>query len=74
MRIAEAEHLMTKFLRMLRPGQLLVDFFPLLRFVPTWFPGAGWKRELHGIRDQAYHLAEAHYGDAKDMLVSLNVR
>ncbi|KZW02337.1 cytochrome P450 [Exidia glandulosa HHB12029] len=27
------------------PGMWLVDFFPILRFVPSWFPGAGFKRQ-----------------------------
>ncbi|KAJ7774715.1 cytochrome P450 [Mycena metata] len=26
-----------------RPGKWLVDSFPILRFVPEWFPGAGFK-------------------------------
>ncbi|KAF9033495.1 cytochrome P450 [Hymenopellis radicata] len=27
-----------------RPGAFLVDTFPILRFVPSWMPGAGFKR------------------------------
>ncbi|TDL25716.1 cytochrome P450 [Rickenella mellea] len=27
------------------PGRWLVDFFPILRFVPAWFPGADFKRQ-----------------------------
>lgn len=27
------------------PGAFLVDSFPLLRFWPSWLPGAGWKRK-----------------------------
>ncbi|TEB33470.1 putative CyP450 monooxygenase [Coprinellus micaceus] len=26
------------------PGAFLVDFIPVLKYVPTWFPGASWKR------------------------------
>lgn len=27
------------------PGAFLVDVIPLLKYVPKWFPGAGWKRK-----------------------------
>ncbi|KAI9509896.1 cytochrome P450 [Russula earlei] len=30
------------------PGSVLVDFFPALRHIPTWMPGAGFKR--HALR------------------------
>ncbi|OJT05054.1 O-methylsterigmatocystin oxidoreductase [Trametes pubescens] len=33
------------------PGVFLVDTLPLLRFIPPWFPGAGFFRKL-GIRTQ----------------------
>ncbi|KAJ3572125.1 hypothetical protein NP233_g3289 [Leucocoprinus birnbaumii] len=26
------------------PGRYLVDIFPLMKYIPSWFPGAGWKR------------------------------
>jgi hypothetical protein len=26
------------------PGTFLVDLLPLLKYVPSWFPGAGFKR------------------------------
>ncbi|TFK18377.1 cytochrome P450 [Coprinopsis marcescibilis] len=28
------------------PGSLLVNVFPVLRFVPDWFPGTAWKKYL----------------------------
>ncbi|KZT20213.1 cytochrome P450 [Neolentinus lepideus HHB14362 ss-1] len=38
------------------PGRWLVNYFPLLRFVPSWFPGAGfhrqatiWRKELNAL-------------------------
>ncbi|KAG2008676.1 O-methylsterigmatocystin oxidoreductase [Coprinopsis cinerea AmutBmut pab1-1] len=31
------------------PGELLVTSFPLLRYVPSWFPGAGWKSKLEEL-------------------------
>ncbi|TFK49211.1 cytochrome P450 [Heliocybe sulcata] len=31
--------------RAMAPGRWLVNYFPLLRFVPSWFPGAGFQRQ-----------------------------
>lgn len=27
------------------PGKFLVDMIPLMLYIPSWFPGAGWKRQ-----------------------------
>ncbi|TFK41772.1 cytochrome P450 [Crucibulum laeve] len=32
------------------PGRFLVDTFPMLRFVPEWFPGAGFQRQAREWR------------------------
>ncbi|KAI0753694.1 cytochrome P450 [Fomes fomentarius] len=32
------------------PGSMLVDFFPVLRHMPTWMPGAGFKRRAAEVR------------------------
>jgi hypothetical protein len=41
------------------PGAFLVDLLPTLKHVPTWFPGAGFKRKA------------AHYAVVNDNLVDL---
>ncbi|EKM74261.1 hypothetical protein AGABI1DRAFT_133449 [Agaricus bisporus var. burnettii JB137-S8] len=33
------------------PGKYLVDFFPMMKYIPNWFPGAGWKRLARYWRD-----------------------
>ncbi|KAH6905484.1 cytochrome P450 98A3 [Coprinopsis sp. MPI-PUGE-AT-0042] len=68
--IATMEKLADGFLALLRPGRLLVDFFPVLRFVPAWFPGAGWKREIDKVRALAYQVANVSYDAAKERLNS----
>ncbi|KAJ7722332.1 cytochrome P450 [Mycena metata] len=42
-------------------GRFLVNTFPILRFIPEWFPGAGFKRQArewrkvgHAMRDGAF--------------------
>ncbi|KAJ3560891.1 hypothetical protein NP233_g10541 [Leucocoprinus birnbaumii] len=27
------------------PGSFLVDLLPVMKYIPAWFPGAGWKRQ-----------------------------
>lgn len=34
---------MAQFADLVRPGAWLVDFIPLLRFIPAWFPGGKFK-------------------------------
>ncbi|KAA1474623.1 cytochrome P450 [Dentipellis sp. KUC8613] len=33
-----------EFSQMLRPGAFFVDILPILKYVPEWFPGTGWKQ------------------------------
>ncbi|KAI8992762.1 cytochrome P450 [Trametes punicea] len=33
------------------PGSMLVDFFPILKHIPSWFPGAGFKRNAMVARE-----------------------
>ena len=40
------------------PGAHFVEFFPWVKFIPEWFPGAGWKRSALGWykRDSEFFL------------------
>ena len=54
-----AEETMEKFSQAAQPGRFLVDFFPWLRFVPEWFPGAAWKktaREWRQLGERMYNI------------------
>ncbi|KAF9645995.1 cytochrome P450 [Thelephora ganbajun] len=33
------------------PGAFLVDIFPILRYVPSWFPGGGFKKIAEEVRN-----------------------
>ena len=44
--IKEADILLEVFSDAAEPGFFAVDAIPILRFVPSWFPGAAWKRRL----------------------------
>ncbi|TEB34027.1 cytochrome P450 [Coprinellus micaceus] len=42
--IHDAEILMSAFADAALPGRYIVNNLPFLRYIPSWFPGAGWKR------------------------------
>ncbi|EAU82679.2 OrdA protein [Coprinopsis cinerea okayama7 len=38
------------------PGKYLIESYPWLRFVPAWFPGAGFKRYALGVKEKLDHM------------------
>ena len=53
------------------PGAFLVDLFPVLKYVPSWFPGAGFKRKAARWRGSIYEMLERPYHRVKRDLVSV---
>ncbi|KAF8994706.1 cytochrome P450 [Cyathus striatus] len=47
------------------PGTFLVDTFPLLKYVPAWFPGAGFKRKAREWRRAARGMVDIPFEDTK---------
>jgi hypothetical protein len=47
------------------PGAFLVDFFPALAYIPSWFPGANFKRKAKQWRKVAFELLELPFAEAK---------
>ncbi|KAJ6620363.1 cytochrome P450 [Mycena sp. CBHHK59/15] len=47
------------------PGRFLVDSMPLLKYVPEWFPGAGFQRKASEWRRLARSMLEKPYAEAK---------
>ncbi|THU83604.1 cytochrome P450 [Dendrothele bispora CBS 962.96] len=45
-----------RFAGSLAPGEFLVDVFPWLRYVPSWVPGAGWKKKAAEWAEDDYDL------------------
>ncbi|EDR09902.1 uncharacterized protein LACBIDRAFT_233802 [Laccaria bicolor S238N-H82] len=43
------------------PGAFLVDLFPVLKYVPSWFPGAGFKKKAARWRAFIYEMLERPY-------------
>ncbi|KZT24101.1 cytochrome P450 [Neolentinus lepideus HHB14362 ss-1] len=50
------------------PGKFLVDSFPILRFIPTWFPGAHFHREVKRYRQYLNREHEIPYRWVKEQM------
>ncbi|KAF8874751.1 cytochrome P450 [Infundibulicybe gibba] len=47
------------------PGAFLVDFIPILKYVPAWMPGAGFKRKAAHWRNLSYEMVEKPWSFVK---------
>ncbi|KAF7354308.1 Cytochrome P450 [Mycena venus] len=47
------------------PGAFLVDIFPALKYVPIWFPGAGFKRKAKEWRKDVCEVLERPFQETK---------
>lgn len=51
------------------PGRYLVNIFPFLRHVPSWFPGARWKRHLQFLAAINRETITRPFEDTRERLV-----
>ena len=51
------------------PGAFLVDLFPILMYVPSWFPGAGFKRKAAHWRKLNETMVEKPFRYVQEQLV-----
>ena len=51
------------------PGAFWVDFFPILKYVPSWFPGAGFQKKAAYWREINASVAEKPFGYVKEQVV-----
>ncbi|KAF5343467.1 hypothetical protein D9758_011861 [Tetrapyrgos nigripes] len=77
-----AHRAMTSVLQAALHGTYLIDYFPLLKYVPNWFPGAGFKREAKtwskysiDLRDQPWDQVQSEIaaGTALPSFVTRNL-
>ncbi|KAJ2934994.1 hypothetical protein H1R20_g2117, partial [Candolleomyces eurysporus] len=47
------------------PGTFLVDVIPILKYVPTWFPGASFQRKAREWRTLIREIVETPYAEVK---------
>ena len=53
------------------PGKYLVDVLPVLRFVPSWVPGAGFQKTFSATRRLTSEIMEALCTRTKEGMVCL---
>ena len=54
------------------PGTFLVDLIPILKYVPSWFPGAGFQKKAARWREANNTMAEKPFSHVKEQLVQLS--
>ena len=52
------------------PGAFLVDVIPVLKHVPSWFPGARWKRTAEKFRQTLTNMTDVPYRFVQEQIVS----
>ncbi|KAG6853550.1 hypothetical protein C0991_003342 [Blastosporella zonata] len=54
------------------PGKWLVDYYPIIRFIPSFFPGTGWKRQGEEWRQRLNTLSGVPHAWVKEQMVTGN--
>ena len=62
----------TQFSEAVTPGAFLVDVFPLLRYIPSWVPGAGFQKKAREWRKTMLDMVDIPYLMVKQRIVSDN--
>jgi hypothetical protein len=53
------------------PGAFWVDLFPILKYVPSWFPGAGFQKKAAHWREAINAMAEKPFRHVQEQLVQV---
>ncbi|GJE86541.1 cytochrome P450 [Phanerochaete sordida] len=61
---------MEQFATAMTPGAFLVDVFPLLRYVPAWFPGASFKAKARVWKDTLHTMADVPHKFVKEQMAN----
>lgn len=56
-----AELALDQFSKLVQPGAFLVDIVPFLRYVPSWLPGAGFKKTGESWRSTLMEAVDMPY-------------
>ncbi|KAF8527225.1 cytochrome P450 [Gautieria morchelliformis] len=66
--VALVEMTTAAFSSSVTPGAFFVDFIPWLKYVPTWFPGAGFHRLAAKWREDLFAVADIAHNFTKDQV------
>ncbi|GJJ08157.1 hypothetical protein Clacol_002365 [Clathrus columnatus] len=61
------------FFRAVRPGEFLVESFPILKHVPPWFPGSNFQRWAKKAHDRMQATWNIPFRDVKEQMAKGNV-
>jgi len=67
--ISRAEVALDGFAAAAIPGSFMVDFLPFLKYIPSWFPGAGFKRKAKFWRDVNKDVTDIPFERVEEELV-----
>ncbi|KAG2021181.1 cytochrome P450 [Coprinopsis cinerea AmutBmut pab1-1] len=67
--IAHAELSVKGFSEVTLPGRFLVNQFPIMEHIPSWLPGAGWKRRLEEVTAASEVILAKPFREAKERIV-----
>jgi len=54
------------------PGAFLVDLFPILKYVPSWFPGASFQKKAALWRELMHLMADKPFRQVQEQLVQIH--
>ena len=69
--ISIAEEALTRAAEAGIPGAFWVDLLPILKYVPSWFPGAGFQKTAARVRETTNTMAEKPFRHVQDQLVQV---
>ena len=69
--ISAAEEAMEGFSAAGIPGTFWVDLIPILKYVPSWFPGAGFQKQAARWKKANHTMAETPFNYVKEQLVQV---
>ncbi|KAJ7711951.1 cytochrome P450 [Mycena metata] len=72
--IALAQKVMKVAGEVATPGTFLVDSIPSLKYVPAWFPGAGFKRRANEWRDLGRQVQKVPFAEVKNQIAAGTAR
>ena len=69
--ISVAEEAVTKASEAGILGAFWVDFLPILKYVPSWFPGAGFQKAAAYVKETTNTMAEKPFSHVQEQLVQV---
>ena len=70
--ISIAEEVVKGSMEAIIPGAFWVDYFPILKYVPSWFPGAGFQKKAERVREATNTITEKPFRHVQEQLVRVH--